>query len=210
VGDIFSAIAKRAGTDVQKLGQGLEEYRAGQTGLLRMTWDNGDRTVLVNPNLRGMTLGWNLQSTAQDELFAAIEGTAFHTRVILDRMADFGVAIKRVINAGGISQNNPVLNQVYASVLDRPVLVPRTKVVGLGSAIFAFLAAGTFRSIEEAQDGICPLYRIYEPDKTERPVYDRLYALYSRLYFTFGDPGKTDFSEILPTLIRTAESVRKS
>ncbi len=52
-----------------------------------MTWDNGDRTVLVNPNLRGMTLGWNLQSTAQDELFAAIEGTAFHTRVILDRMA---------------------------------------------------------------------------------------------------------------------------
>ena len=52
-----------------------------------MTWDNGDRTVLVNPNLRGITLGWNLQSTAQDELFAAIEGTAFHTRVILDRMA---------------------------------------------------------------------------------------------------------------------------
>jgi L-ribulokinase len=56
-----------------------------------MTWDNGDRTVLVNPNLRGITLGWNLQSTAQDELFAAIEGTAFHTRVILDRMAEHGV-----------------------------------------------------------------------------------------------------------------------
>jgi L-ribulokinase len=66
---------------------GLEKYHAGQTGLLRMTWDNGDRTVLVNPNLRGITLGWNLQHTAQDELFAAIEGTAFHTRVILDRMS---------------------------------------------------------------------------------------------------------------------------
>ena len=73
--------------DVKTLSAGLEKYRAGQTGLLRMTWDNGDRTVLVNPNLRGVTLGWNLQSTAQDELFAAIEGTAFHTRVILDRMA---------------------------------------------------------------------------------------------------------------------------
>ena len=76
-----------------------------------MTWDNGDRTVLVNPNLRGITLGWNLQSTAQDELFAAIEGTAFHTRVILDRMAANGVNIKRVINAGGIPQKNDVLNQ---------------------------------------------------------------------------------------------------
>ncbi|MGB6899691.1 MAG: FGGY family carbohydrate kinase, partial [Candidatus Acidiferrum sp.] len=68
VGDIFNAIASRAGTDVATLSQGLEKYRAGQTGLLRMTWDNGDRTVLVNPNLRGITLGWNLQSTAQDEL----------------------------------------------------------------------------------------------------------------------------------------------
>ena len=208
-GDIFSAIARRAGTDVKNLSQGLEKYRAGQTGLLRMTWDNGDRTVLVNPNLRGITLGWNLQSTAQDELFAAIEGTAFHTRVILDRMAGHGVPTKRVINAGGISQNNPVLNQVYANVLDRPVLVPRTKVVGLGSAIFAFLAAGTFKSIEEAQDAICPLYKTYEPDKTEKLVYDDLYALYSKLYFGFGDPGLKGFSEVLPTLIRVAESVRK-
>ncbi|MGB6883917.1 MAG: ribulokinase, partial [Candidatus Acidiferrum sp.] len=106
VGDIFNAIASRAGTDVATLSQGLEKYRAGQTGLLRITWDNGDRTVLVNPNLRGITLGWNLQSTAQDELFAAIEGTAFHTRIILDRMAEHGVEIKRVINAGGIPQKN--------------------------------------------------------------------------------------------------------
>src|SRR5215468_8000024 len=41
VGDIFNAIASRAGTDVATLSQGLENYRAGQTGLLRMTWDNG-------------------------------------------------------------------------------------------------------------------------------------------------------------------------
>src|SRR6201998_1281003 len=82
LGDSLRAIASGAGPDVKSLSQGLDKYRAGQTGLLRMTWDNGDRTVLVNPNLRGITLGWNLQTTAQDELFAAIEGTAFHTRVI--------------------------------------------------------------------------------------------------------------------------------
>src|SRR5437899_3262649 len=75
-GDIFDAIARRAGSSVEALSRGLEEYKAGQTGLLRLTWDNGDRTVLVNPDLGGMTLGWNLTHTAQDELFAAIEGTA--------------------------------------------------------------------------------------------------------------------------------------
>src|SRR5215813_12147981 len=111
VGDIFQAIATRASTDVAALSQGLEKYRAGQTGLLRMTWDNGDRTILVNPFLRGITLGWNLQSTAQDELFAAIEGTALHTRIILDRMAEHGVEMKRVINAGGIPQKSNALNQ---------------------------------------------------------------------------------------------------
>ena len=110
-GDIFEAIARRAGTTVAELSQGPRRYRAGQTGLLRLTWDNGDRTVLVNPELGGVTLGWNLTHTAQDELFAAIEGTAFHTRIILERMAEHGVPIRRVINGGGIPQKNEVLNQ---------------------------------------------------------------------------------------------------
>ena len=206
VGDIFSAIASRAGTDLTTLSAGLENYRAGQTGLLRMTWDNGDRTVLVNPNLRGVTLGWNLQSTAQDELFAAIEGTAFHTRVILDRMAGHGVHIKRVINAGGIPQKNNVLNQVYADVLGRPVLVPSKSVVSLGSAIFAFLAAGTFKTIEEAQDRICPSYRTFLPNPSAQRTYDTLYALYKKLYFALGERGSDGVGEILPTLIAVAES----
>ena len=206
VGDIFSAIASRAGTDVQTLSRGLETYRAGQTGLLRMTWDNGDRTVLVNPNLRGVTLGWNLQSTLQDELFAAIEGTAFHTRVILDRMAEHGVAIKRVINAGGIPQKNDVLNQVYASVLGRTVLVPSKSVLSLGSAIFAFLAAGAFKTIEEAQDKICPPYRTFIPNESAQRVYSDLYPLYSKLYFTLGQRGSDRLGDILPTLIALAES----
>src|SRR5215470_10915530 len=204
VGDIFNAIATRAGTDVKSLSAGLENYRAGQTGLLRMTWDNGDRTVLVNPNLRGITLGWNLQTTPQDELFAAIEGTAFHTRVILDRLAAHSVHIKRVINAGGIPQKNNALNQVYANVLGRPVLVPSKPVLSLGSAIFAFLAAGTFKTIEEAQDRICPPHRQFDPEKSEQAIYNELYPIYSKLYFGFGQPGGNGIGEVLPTLMRVA------
>ena len=201
VGDIFSAIATRAGSDVATLSRGLEKYRAGQTGLLRLTWDNGDRTVLVNPNLRGVTLGWNLQSTAQDEMFAAIEGTALHTRVILGRMEEHGVNIRRIINAGGIPQKNDVLNQVYANVLGRPVLVPSKSVTSLGSAIFAFLAAGTFKTIEEAQDKICPPHRVFEPQKSEQTVYDELFELFSKLYFAFGSLEGA-FGGILPKLIQ--------
>ncbi len=206
VGDIFQAIATRAGTDVKSLSQGLEEYRAGQTGLLRMTWDNGDRTVLVNPNLRGITFGWNLQTTAQDELFAAIEGTALHTRVILDRMEQNGVTVRRVINAGGIPQKNDVLNQVYANVLGRPVLVPSGSVVSLGSAIFAFLAARTFKTVEEAQDKLCPRYKVFQPEASAKRVYDELHSLYGKIYFAFGQAQNPDFGNLLPALIRLSES----
>src|SRR6516164_9555193 len=69
-GDIFEAIARRAGKSIADLSSGLENFRPGQTGLLRLSWDNGDRTVLVNPEVGGVTLGWNLAHSAQDELFA--------------------------------------------------------------------------------------------------------------------------------------------
>ncbi len=183
VGDIFEAIAKRAGTTVAALSQGLDAYKAGQTGLLRLSWDNGDRTVLVNPELGGVTLGWNLVHTAQDELFAAIEGTAFHTRIILERMAEHGVKIERVINAGGIPQKNEVLNRVYASVLNKPVLVPVGIPTSLGSGIFALLAAGAYQTIEEAQIAVCLPLRTVEPDQKSAAVYEQLYRYYRDVYF---------------------------
>ena len=173
-----------------------------------MTWDNGDRTVLVNPNLGGITLGWNVLHTAQDELFAAIEGTAFHTRVILDRMSEYGVPTHRVINGGGIPQNNPVLNQVYANVLGKPVLVPSSKVTGLGSAIFAFLAAGVFPSIAEAQNHVCPT-EVFNPQPETKHIYDQLYGCYRRIYFDFGQPsGDSRFGDVLPRLIKAAAEQR--
>jgi L-ribulokinase len=209
-GDIFEAIARRTNTSVAALSQDLASYRAGQTGLLRLTWDNGDRTVLVNPELGGITLGWHLTHSAQDELFAAIEGAAFHTRVILERMEQHGVSIRRVINAGGIPQKNEMLNRVYANVLNKPVLIPKSDVTSLGSAIFAALAAGAFRSLEEAQDALCPEYRVVEPDPKAVRTYEELYALYRELYFAFGSSSAPAFSagRVLPTLRRLAAAAR--
>jgi L-ribulokinase len=208
-GDIFEAIARRAGTTVAALSQGLEAYRAGQTGLLRLTWDNGDRTVLVNPELGGVTLGWKLTHTAQDELFAAIEGTAFHTRVILERMEEHGVPIRQVINGGGVPQKNEVLNRVYANVLNKPVLVPQSEVTSLGSAIFAFLAAGAFSSIEEAQDALCPRYRTVEPDPAAAAVYEKLFPLYRKLYFGLGSRAASpvEAGDVLPALRQIAQTL---
>jgi L-ribulokinase len=210
VGDIFEAIARRAGSTVADLSGQISGFRPGQSGLLRLTWDNGDRTVLVNPELGGMTLGWHLTSTAADELFAAIEGTAFHTRVILERMQEYGVAIRRVINGGGIPKKNEVLNQVYANVLRKPILVPQGDVTSLGSAIFAFLAAGVFPTIEDAQKSLVPPHRVYEAQPETAHVYESLYDMYKRMYFAFGAQNSSPaaIGDVLPTLRKIAAEAR--
>ena len=212
VGDIFDANAKRAGKTPAELSAGLASYKAGQTGLLRLSWDNGDRTVLVNPELGGVTLGWNLVHTAEDELFAAIEGTAFHTRIILERMAEHGVRIDRVINAGGIPQRNEVLNRVYANVLNKPVLVPAGIPTSLGSGIVALLAAGVYKTVEEAQAAVCLPFRTVEPDAKEAAVYERLYKHYRDVYFALGtrEAAPVALGKVLPELRKIAADVHKA
>jgi L-ribulokinase len=212
VGDVFEAIARRAGTNAGSLARDLEGYRAGQTGLMRMVWDNGDRTVLVNPELGGVTFGWNLTSTPQDELFAAIEGTAFHTRVILSRMAEHGTTIERIINGGGIPQRNDQLNQIYANVLNKTILVPQGDVTSLGSAIFAFLAARGFASIEQAQTALCPRYRVFKPDPAAVTIYEEMFRMYKRLYFALGAKKSeaVTIGDILPRLRQIAAQVRNT
>jgi L-ribulokinase len=100
-----------------------------------------------------------------------------------------------------------VLNQVYANILGRPVLVPSSKVTSLGAAIFAFLAAGTFNTIEEAQERICPAHTVYKPDPASQEVYDQLFGLYRDIYFEFGKPSGTVFGRTLPKLIEIASEV---
>ncbi len=211
-GDVFDAIARRAGKKPAELSAGLEHYRAGETGMIRIPWDNGDRTILVNPEVSGVTLGWKLTHTAQDELFAAIEGAAFHTRVIFEHMERHGVPILRVINGGGIPRRNNVLNQVYANVLNKPVLVPADDVTSLGSAIFAFLAAGTYSSVREAQTALCPDYKAFEPQPYARAACDELFEHFSTLYFGFGrgDSKPAAIGQIMPAIRRIAADAQAS
>ncbi|MGH7523782.1 MAG: FGGY-family carbohydrate kinase, partial [Gemmatimonadales bacterium] len=126
----------------------------------------------------------------------------FNTRIILDRMHEHGVPIERVIHAGGIPQKNQALNRVYASVLNKPVLVPERAITSLGSAIFACVAAGLHPSIEAAQKALCPPYRTVLPDPAAVETYQRLYGLYRKLYFAMGDRASqaVEVGDVLPEL----------
>jgi len=207
-GDIFDAIARRAGATLADLSQSIENYRAGQTGLLRLVWDHGDRTVLAQPHLSGVTFGWKLTHTSADELFAAMEGTALHTRIILERLAEHGVPIQRVIHTGGIPRRSAVINRVYASALNVPILLPEQDTTSLGAAIFAFLAAGTFRSVEEAQAALCPKLWAIDPDPRSVEIYRELFEYFRSLYFALGSEQSMPIKlgKLLPAVRTIAQS----
>lgn len=199
-GDLFAAIATRAGSDVATLTEAVQHYSPGGSGLLRLTWDNGDRTVLVRSDLGGITFGWDLGHSAADEMHAAIEGMAMHTRIIVERMADCGLSVERIINAGGIPQRNDLLNQIYADVLNREVHVPSRSPTGIGSCIFAALACGAFADVANAQARLAPPPRIFRPRAEAIAAYEDLFELFRELYFGFGEGRPVDLAAVLPKL----------
>ncbi len=120
--------------------------------------------------------------------------------------------IDRVINAGGIPQKSEVLNQVYANVLQKPVLVPAGIPTSLGSGIFALLAAGAYKTIEEAQAAVCLPLRTVEPDAKAAAVYEQLYRHYRDVYFALGkrDAEPVALGKVLPELKTIAAKVQKA
>jgi L-ribulokinase len=121
-------------------------------------------------------------------------------------MAEHNVPVDRVINAGGVPQNDHVLNQVYANVLNKPVLVPDGVPTSLGSGIFALLVAGAFSSLEEAQTKMCLANRTYAPNPEAVAIYERLYPLFRSLYFALGEPTAepSRVGDVLPELRKIA------
>src|SRR5256884_2546803 len=96
--------------------------RAGASGLLALDWNNGNRTILVDPRLTGLIVGQTLHTTRAEIYRALVEATAFGARAIIARMEEYAVPIERVVCCGGIAEKNDLFMQVYADVIGMPML----------------------------------------------------------------------------------------
>ena len=218
VGDIFDWFVRRVapeGCDHASLTAAAEMLQPGESGLLALDWHNGNRTVLVDQRLSGLILGLNLHTTPAEIYRALVEATAYGARIIMERYEEYGVPIERVVNCGGISARNPMVMQIYADVMKRPLLLSRsTETCALGAAVAASVAAGAeagghpdFAAATEAMTGVSNA--VFEPVAAHASVYDRLYGLYRRLHDAFGVPrGSDDLSDVMKTLLEIRDEVR--
>jgi L-ribulokinase len=167
----------------------------GESGLVALDWNNGNRTILVDTRLTGLILGQTLHTTRAEIYRALIEATAFGARAIVERMREYGVAIDRVVCCGGIAEKNDLFMQIYADVLGQPMLIagsPQTPALGaaVSAAVTAGGATGGYDDWAEAQDRMTTLKaKRFEPRSEARAVYDELYGIYRELHDAFGLPA---------------------
>ncbi|HEY4989668.1 MAG TPA: ribulokinase, partial [Opitutaceae bacterium] len=188
VGDIFNWwIDTVCGGDKamhDSLTEEASRQEPGESGLLALDWQNGNRTILVDPRLTGLLIGCTLHTTRAEIYRALIEATAFGARMIIERIRKYGVPIRRIVCAGGIAEKNPLLMQIYADVTGCTLHVSGSnQACALGSAISAAVLAGAHRDFPAAQRAMTRLRRVsYRPDPRRRKIYNRLYAQYTTLH----------------------------
>lgn len=176
------------GSALEVLTERASALKPGQSGLIALDWHNGNRTVLVDPNLTGMIVGLTLGTRPEEVLMALIEATAFGARVIMERFEEYGIRVNEVIACGGLAERNPFLMQIYADVTGRPMKVSRSaQTCALGAAMFGSVAGGRYSKVEDAQAAMAGLKdSVFMPRPEAVRVYDRLFVLYRNLHDSFG------------------------
>ena len=204
VGDIFNWFVNyiQPGGKKNGLHETLTEKAAklkpGQSGLLALDWNNGNRTVLVDQRLTGLLIGQTLHTKPEEIYRALIEATAFGALTIINRFEEYGIKINEVVNCGGIAEKNPMLMQIYADVTGREMKISRSgQTCALGSAIAAAVVAGAenggYNSFADAQKAMCGIKNItYKPNTENHNIYKQIYKLYMQLHDALGTNNYKD------------------
>ena len=218
VGDIFNWLVNyiqpggtKAGSH-EELTKGALKLQPGESGLLALDWNNGNRTVLVDQQLTGLLLGQTLYTTPAEVYRALIEATAYGALTIINRYEEYGVKISEVVNCGGIADKSALVMQTYADITGRPMKISRSaQTCALGSAIAASVVAGAHKDFATAQKKMTGLKpTVYKPNPKAHAVYKELYALYKQLHDAFGTKQwNGNLYGVMKKLIAIRDSVRK-
>ncbi len=217
VGDIFNWFVnyiqpggKKAGSH-EALTEKAAKLKPGQSGLLALDWNNGNRTVLVDQRLTGLLLGQTLHTRPEEIYRALIEATAFGALTIINRFEEYDVKVSEIINCGGIAEKNSLLMQIYADVTGRQMKISRSAQscalgAGIAGAVVAGGQSGGYDSFADAQADMCGIKDVtYKPISENHSVYKQLYVLYKRLHDAF---GTQDWSGKLANVMKELLSIK--
>jgi ribulokinase len=191
VGTEISAAAASAGRSVyDELSARASTLPPGSEGLVVLEHWQGNRTPWTDPWSRGVIRGLTLGHGPAHVYRAILEGVAYGTEVILQRMQESGVRVETVVACGGATQS-PLWMQIHADVCGRPISIPEEQqAVTLGSAITATVAAGMHPDLLTAAARMVRVRTVVQPDAKAHARYRELIGHYVETYEGLKDSSR--------------------
>ncbi|MBQ1551970.1 MAG: carbohydrate kinase, partial [Clostridia bacterium] len=131
---------------------------------------------------RGMFFNISLETGKSDLMRAVIEGVCYHLRWFIEAQ-DKKVATSPTVRFVGGGALSDVTCQILADVTGKKVeTVEKPQNVGaVGAAVIVAVGTGVIGGVSEAKK-LIPAVKTFTPNAENRAVYDRMYAVYKKLW----------------------------
>ena len=161
------------------------EVPVGSEGLIVLDSFQGNRTPLVDPNLRGAIWGLSLRHGPEHVYRAILEGIAYGTEFIFRQFREAGYETREIYACGGPTRSR-LWMQIHADVSGVPIAIPKVQDAPLlGSAILASVVSGLYPSVTKAAENMVTVSQWVEPDAINHEAYgfyvDRYIETYAQM-----------------------------
>ncbi len=160
----------------------VSKVPAGSRGVVFTPWLHGNRCPFEDSNAAGIFFNINLDTGKSDMIRAVLEGVCFHLRWMLE-CQDKKIKTSDTIRFSGGGALSDVTCQILSDAIGRVIEVVRhpQDVGSIGAAATVAVGLGVLSSLDEIPM-IIKVEKTFRPDASKRPVYDRNYAVFKRLY----------------------------
>lgn len=162
----------------------VKNAQPGAGGVIFTPWLHGNRCPFEDPDAAGMFFNIRLETGKTELIRAVLEGVCYHLRWMLecqDRKIKTSDSV-RFVGGGAISD---VTCQILADITGRVVetVASPQNVGAVGAAAVAGVGLGAIASLDGVKSFI-PAERTFRPDPMNKPVYDKNFAVFKKLYKT--------------------------
>ncbi len=160
----------------------ITDEKLGKNHVFFLPYLMGERSPINDTSARGTFTGITLDTSRADLVQAVLEGVAFAIRDSLEVARSQGIDIKRSKICGG-GAKSPLWKKIFASVLNVSLdIVESEQGPGMGGAMLAMVADGTYSSVKEACDALVHIVDTVDPDPELTALYEKRYQEFSLIY----------------------------
>ena len=160
----------------------ISEEKLGRNNVFFLPYLMGERSPINDTDARGTLIGMSMDTTRADIVLAVLEGVAFAIRDSVEVARSLGIEINASKICGG-GAKSPLWKKIMANVLGVRLESPACEQgPGMGGAMLAMVACGTYESVQAACDAIVSTASVLEPEAELTARYEAQYQKFKAIY----------------------------